>query len=122
MKAFESKKAINLILFGNNKSLVYLINRYAEEFGYELFTLDMTSSINEITRIEPSAIIFSSISQLENAQQLIEILYNYDIPILVCTSLVDKIKAVKLGADMCLVHPLTPDNFQKTISMMCYRE
>jgi orotidine-5'-phosphate decarboxylase len=64
---------------------------------------------------QPVAILFPSIERLEAAQSLIADLTNCDIPILVCSSIADEARARELGADYCLLHPLTYDGFMAAL-------
>jgi hypothetical protein len=48
---------------------------------------------------------------LEAAQALIADLANADISVLVCSSVSDQARASELGADHCLLHPVSYDGF-----------
>lgn len=100
-----------LVIFGGNSSFNYLIQRYAARIGYTLTVTPSASSAESICRLSPEAVIFPSIASLEEAQLLTAGLVDCDIPIIVCSSTADQIRARQLGADYCLLHPLVYDNF-----------
>jgi CheY-like chemotaxis protein len=53
---------------------------------------------------------------LEAAQELIADLANSDISILVCSSVSEQARASELGADHCLLHPVSYDGFLATLT------
>ncbi|HRE26247.1 MAG TPA: hypothetical protein PK954_06415, partial [Anaerolineales bacterium] len=53
---------------------------------------------------------------LQAAQSLVDGLAAHDTPILVCASVTDVASARELGADACLVHPLTYAQFQAVLA------
>ena len=100
-----------ILMIGADTALAYLIGRYAEQGGYDMATLRAAPSVTEVLALQPAAILFPSIEDLGTAQLLIADLENYDIPVLVCLSNHDQARARDLGADHCLLHPLTYDSF-----------
>jgi hypothetical protein len=80
---------LKVMLIGSDASLTYLIQRYAEQSGYELTLLSSVPSVDEVCNLRPAAILFASIDRLEAAQSLIEGLANCEIPVLVCSSVAD---------------------------------
>jgi len=84
-----------------------------------MISMQSIPSIGEINRLQPAAIIFSSVEQLQVAQPLAGSLSTHEIPILVCASPADEALARELGADACLLHPLTYDNFRAVVSSVC---
>ena len=98
-------------MIGNDTALTYLVGRYADQSGYTIATLQTTSSAEEVCKQQPVALLFPSIERLDTAQPLVAELSQYDIPILVCSSTADEARARELGADYCLLHPLTYDAF-----------
>jgi len=117
----QSSKLVSeiVILVGNDERMVYLLTRYFEASNYQLVPWLATPSLTEITRIHPVVIIFSTIEQLENAQYLFNYTSANDIPVVVFTSLADEAQARELGADACLLHPLTYDNFKTVMAGIC---
>lgn len=100
-----------ILLIGNDAALTYLIERYAQRSGYQVRVQPIVPSSTAGTDLQPAAVLFSSIENLEAAQSQIAHLSNAEIPLLVCSSINDQTRAHKLGADHCLVHPLTYDGF-----------
>jgi len=106
-------------MLGNDPALAYLIGRYAPQSGYVITTLPGVPQAEVACGLKPAAILFTSIESLEAAQALISGLANCDIPVLVCSSVADVARARELGADHCLLHPLTYDSFQKVLAAAC---
>lgn len=105
-----------VLMIGNNASLVYLLERYAQQGGYLLRHRTVIPPLEEIRAFQPDAILFSSLEELEMAQSLIAGLDAEDPLILVCSSLADEERARELGADQCITHPLTYDKFCSALS------
>lgn len=103
-------------MLGNDPALAYLIGRYAQQSGYAVTTLPGVVQEEAVCALEPAAILFTSIESLEAAQKLVSGLANCDIPVLVCSSVADEARARELGADHCLLHPLTYDGFDKVLA------
>lgn len=105
-----------ILLVGNDSTLIYLLGRFAERGGY-LFTVSSEGlSIKEIESINPVAIIFTSMELLATRQTLVVELSSLDTPLMVCLSVTEEARARELGADYCLLHPLTYDDFQTALS------
>jgi CheY-like chemotaxis protein len=100
-----------ILMIGADASLAYLIRRYADQSGYELAVMPAAPPVAEVYRLQPAAILFSSVENLGAAQVLMADLANNDIPVLVFLSIADEARARELGADHCLLHPLTYDSF-----------
>ncbi|MBA3074624.1 MAG: hypothetical protein FP831_13565 [Anaerolineae bacterium] len=112
----------SVILVGNDERLVYLLKRYFEASPYQLVPWLTIPSLNEITRIRPIVIIFSTIELLEIAQTLLNYTSLHDVPVLVCTAVAGEAHARELGADACLLHPLTYANFRAVLTSVCPME
>ena len=108
MAIFERPK---IVMIGNDAMLEYLVERYAEHSGYDVIVVQSVLSHQEICDLCPVAILFPSIEGLELAQSLISELVNCEFPIIVCSSIADMARARELGADQCLTHPLTYEDF-----------
>lgn len=100
-----------ILMIGNDTALTYLVGRYAERSGHNIAAMQTVPSAEEVCNQQPVAILFPSIERLEAAQSLIADLTKCDIPILVCSSIADEARARELGADYCLLHPLTYNSF-----------
>ena len=98
-------------IIGGNSSINYLIGRYTERIGCSISVLPVSTPVEKIRGIEPVAVIFASLENLENSQVLAAELTNCDIPIIVCSSMADQTRIRELGADYCLLHPFGYDNF-----------
>jgi DNA-binding response OmpR family regulator len=100
-----------ILTIGADTALAYLIGRYAEQGGYDSTMVRTVPSATEVLALQPAAILFLSIEDLGSAQLLITDLVSYELPVLVCLSNHDEARARELGADHCLLHPLTYDGF-----------
>lgn len=110
------QKRSGIVVLGNDSSLNYLLGRYAELMGYPISFEKSISSTETIQRFEPMAVIFPSVEMLAGAQALVAELTNSDIPIIVCSSVLDQTKTRELGADYRLLHPLEFDSFSSTLN------
>ncbi|MBK9925178.1 MAG: response regulator transcription factor [Anaerolineales bacterium] len=111
-----SKQHPDIVVVGGDSSLHYLLQRYAERIGYPVRVEESSLSAEAIRKSEPVAVIFPSVEILEGAQSLAVELTNFDIPIIVCSSVFDQARTHELGADYCLLHPLVFDSFSSTVS------
>jgi ActR/RegA family two-component response regulator len=109
------KGSTTILLIGSDTSLGYLLGRYVERSGYQLSVNQRLLSVAEVETINPAVIIFLSIELLETSQALVGELANHEMLIMVCSSVADEAKAMKLGTDYCLSHPLTYDNFHQAL-------
>jgi len=100
-----------ILVIGADTALVYLLGRYAEQSGCRIAMMPTIPSATEVCDLQPTAILFLSFESLGAAQLLIADLGYCDIPVWVWSSVADEVRARELGADYCLVHPLTYDNF-----------
>ncbi len=72
-------------------------------------------STGDIQAVNPIAVFFLSMELLKAAQTVIEDLANQDRAIVVCSSIIDESRVRELGADYCLSHPFTYDNFYEAL-------
>jgi len=100
-----------ILLIGNEAALVYLLERYAERSGCEVRVQPIVPAPSTDPDGKPAALLFLAIENLEAAQSQMGQLTSAEIPLLVCSSVNDQSRARELGADQCLVHPLTYDGF-----------
>jgi DNA-binding response OmpR family regulator len=107
-----------IMIIGNDTTINYLIGRYAQQSNYHMVMMPAIPQGLEIRTQLPAVILFTSIERLLAAQQLVEELVNDDIPLIVCCSRVDETQARELGADYCLLHPLTYEQFLATLKMI----
>ncbi|RPJ28310.1 MAG: hypothetical protein EHM33_04925 [Chloroflexi bacterium] len=111
----QPKRSV-IVIIGTSSSFLYLLQRYADRIGYSITVMLPSVVAETICRSEPVAVIFSSVESLEASQSLMADLANCDIPILVCSSVTDQIRTRELGADYCLLHPLTYDSFSAILT------
>ena len=109
------QKRLGIVVVGGDSSLQYLLERYAGRVGYSVSFEKSPFLAEAIQRSEPEAVIFPSVEILEGAQALVAELTNCDIPIIVCSSVLDQTKTYELGADYCLLHPLEFDSFSSIL-------
>jgi len=106
-----------LLLMGNDAELIYLLGRFAEQSEYQLTIAPEKISMQDVAVANPAAIIFSSMARLNKAQTLITELAHLEVPIIVCSSVSDQVRARELGADFCLLHPITFNGFISALSI-----
>jgi len=111
-----TSKQTTLVIIGGSTSINYLIRRYAERMGYSIVLMSSSIPAEAVCALLPLAVIFSSVETLEGSQPLVAGLANCDIPIVVCSSVMDQLRTRQLGADFCLIHPLGYDNFCETLT------
>ncbi len=104
-----------IMLVGTDERLVYLLQRYFESCHCKLVPWLAVPSVEEISQNMPVVLIFSTSELLESAQTLLDYTSAHEIPVLVCTSVAGEARARELGADACLLHPLTYDSFKSTL-------
>jgi CheY-like chemotaxis protein len=101
-----------ILLVGDDEALNYLITRYAQRHGVTVQRIQAATIA--ATDARPEAVWCSSLAALEllrsNAAGLA------DVPVVVCTSTADEGRARELGADYCLLHPLTFADFVAAMS------
>jgi len=112
----EPSPQSRILMLGNDSALAYLIGRYAQQSGCVITTMQGVLQAEDICALKPAAILFTSVESLENEQSLVASLANCDIPVLVCSSVADEARARELGADHCLLHPLTYDGFHNVLA------
>ena len=105
-----------ILMIGNDSPLTYLIRRFAEQSGCQIEVHELTPTARKISASKASILLFPSIESLEAAQKIIAKLVKYDGLVMVCSSVADEPRARELGADYCLIHPLTYESFTSALS------
>ncbi|MFH1523432.1 MAG: hypothetical protein ABIF04_00535 [Chloroflexota bacterium] len=105
----------SILLIGNDPSLEYLLERYAYRGGYSLRSIPAIAPNVDISQMQPKSIWFSSLDILETFQPQNKTILDSNVPIVVCSSIADDARAMDLGADYLLVHPLTYECFLSTL-------
>lgn len=111
----HKQPAIQLI--GNDNDLSYLLGRFAEQSQHTVTLASEIASAQEIANTNPTAIIFLSMELLEEAQSFVAGLTRLEVPIIVCSSVTEEARARELGADSCLLHPITFHGFQDALAV-----
>ena len=106
-----------ILLVGNDEALNYLLGRFVEDSRCTLAVVPVINSVQEIREVNPKVIIFLSTQHLEVAQIRMTELTSIETPIIVCSAVADEAKARELGADHCLLHPITYDSFQNALEV-----
>ncbi len=106
-----------ILLMGTDPNLRYLLGRFAEQSDYQLTTTSENVSMQDVTVANPAAIIFSSMELLDKVQELVVELSSLEVPVIVCSSITDEARAMELGADHCLLHPITYEGFQGALAL-----
>ena len=104
-----------ILLVGRDTTLNYLFGRFAEQSGYQLTGNTDTISFEEIKAVRPALILFLSTELLAKNQTLVAELASHESPIIVCSAASEESRARELGADYCLLHPLTYNDFQTAL-------
>jgi hypothetical protein len=106
----------SILLIGNDPSLEYLLERYATRGGYRLRSIGAITPDVNLGEMQPQSIWFSSLDVLEAFQPQRNTIMACNAPIVVCSSIDDEVRAMDLGADYLVLHPLTYDCFLSTIN------
>ena len=104
-----------ILLIGRDATLSYLFGRFAEQSGYHLAGHSENLSVEQIEIVKPDVILFLATELLAKHQPLMTELANLELPVMVCSSSAEEARARELGADYCLLHPLTYNDFQTAV-------
>jgi hypothetical protein len=107
-----------ILLIGKDPPLEYLLERYAFQGGYRLQSIHSVTHETDICQMRPQSIWFSSLEVLEAFQPHRNAILACNVPIVVCSSIADNARAMDLGADYLLMHPLTYDCFLSTLAQV----
>jgi len=105
----------SILFIGNDPSLEYLLERYAYRGGYRLQSVRAITPNVDFCQMQPQSIWFSSLDVLGAFQPQKNTILACNVPIVVCSSIADNARAMDLGADYLLLHPLTYDCFLSTL-------
>lgn len=106
-----------ILLVGEDDALIYLIERYTERGGFRLHVIAAPTA-EVISELGPAAVWFSSLESLEGLRPRETGLVDHDAPLVVCTSTADERRARELGADYCVLHPLTYSDFMAAMAAL----
>lgn len=104
-----------ILLIGHDPALAHLLERYAQRAGYELCT-QTAAALPDAATARLDAVIFASIEELEAAQAVVGHWNRAEFALLVCAAVNDEVRARELGADHCLLHPLTYNGFVAAVA------
>ena len=104
-----------ILLIGQDTALGYLLARFAEHSGYHCQVSSDPVPSREIAALQPAAVIFLSLDLLAHGQGWLAELARIEAPVLVCASAAEEAQAREMGADFCLLHPLTYSDFQTAL-------
>lgn len=105
-----------ILLIGQEAPLAYLLARFAEHSGYHCQVASDNAAGPEPGVVEPALVIFLSLELLARGQGEVAELVQSEAPILVCASTGEEAQARELGADYCLLHPLSYSDFQAALA------
>jgi hypothetical protein len=108
-----------ILLVGQDPALAYLLERYGQHSGHGLRSVQSVPTFVDVCAMAPAAVWFTSLETLEasiRVEPLSASLANSDIPLVVCSSVADETRARELGADYCVLHPLTYPDFVTILS------
>ena len=109
------KTGQTILLVGSDETLTYLLGRFAEKSNCMLAVRPSINSVQEITEINPKAIIFLSMEYLADTHAIMAELTGLETQIIVCSAIGEESRARAFGADHCLFHPITLDGFQAAL-------
>ncbi len=105
----ESQNQPYILMVGNDSSIAYLLERYAQQSGHGTRQLRHIDDGIAPEEMGPQAIFCLSLEALEAFQSCRASFA--DIPVVVCSSVADDVRANELGADYLFLHPITYDYF-----------
>lgn len=111
-----SSTPFRLLVIGTDPRLSHLLRRYAEQCGCQLTEHAQPPGVAAVRQWQPDALIFLSLEHLQTAQTLVDDLAAHETPVLVCTAVAEEAQARELGADACLLHPLTYAHFAAVLA------
>ena len=104
-----------ILYVGNDPSLEYLLGRYAQRSGCHVESVRGSALGLAAGAPRPLSVWFSSLAVLEAAPGLRATAADWDVPLVVCASVIDETRALELGADFVFPHPVTYDFFVSTL-------
>jgi CheY-like chemotaxis protein len=105
-----------ILLIGQDAALSYLLARFAEHSGYQCQARPDPLAGHEASTIQPAVVIFLSLEGLAHDPGGMAELARLEAPVLVCAAAAEEAQARELGADYCLIHPLTYTDFQTALA------
>ncbi len=112
MTGLSKSSQKTVLLIGSDDRLTYLLQRYFDLVSCHVEVSPGGSVFMYFEQVIPSLVVFSTIEELINNLENAKRFSVSGIPIMVCTSVADQAQALELGADSCLLHPITIENFK----------
>ncbi|MBI9050628.1 MAG: hypothetical protein JEZ00_14500 [Anaerolineaceae bacterium] len=111
-----------IVIIGSDERMTYLLKRYTEQSQCSLLMHATIPAVADILAIHPAAVIFLSMEILQTINHNIDALLAKEIFVIACVSAAEEALARESGADACLVHPFTYEEFWATVSAACPAE
>lgn len=105
-----------IALVAGDASLTYLMERYTERSGLGIEVVADPPLANVLMEHAPALVWFPSLESLARWRAETEPMAGHEPAVVVCTSVPDERRARELGADYCLLLPLTYDDFRAAVS------
>lgn len=126
MRGWEGRKVVEMpldsktiLVVGNDAGLAYLLTRYAGQCNLSVITAAAGSALDEAVKAHPAMILFTSLNALRESRAWLPALGGLESKIMACAAVGEVALARELGADGCLLHPLTFDGFASALAASC---
>ena len=114
--AMSSPTGSRIALVAGDASLTYLIERYTERSGLGIEVVADPPPANVLIGPAPVLVWFPSLESLARWRAASDQTTGNEHAVVVCTSVPDERRARDLGADYCVLLPLTYDDFRVAVS------
>jgi DNA-binding response OmpR family regulator len=111
-----------ILVIGNDERLAYLLSRYTEQSHCQLISHTVMPYIDDVVDENPAVLIFLSMDSLHATSHHIDTLLAKEIFVIACVSAAEEVLAHESGADACLIHPFTYEEFWAAVSSACPSE
>ena len=118
----QNSEQPKIMIIGNDERLAYLLSRYTEQRHCQLVSHAVIPAIDDIINENPAALIFLSMESLKATNHHIDTLLAAEIFVVACVAAAEEVLARELGADACLIHPFTYEEFWAAVSTGCPSE
>lgn len=114
--AMSSPTRSRIALVAGEQSLTYLMERYTERSGLGIEVVADPPPAAMLMEHAPALLWFPSLESLARWRGEAEHVAGNEPAVVVCTAVADERRARELGADYCLLLPLTYDDFRAAVS------
>jgi hypothetical protein len=101
------RRPSTILLIEPDDALLYLMERYSCRGRHRLAVRKLEGGVDALWQLRPAVMWFPSLQSLEASMPRQRGRVGEDVPVIVCTSKGDEMRARELGADHCALHPLT---------------